>query len=69
MLMKYFFVPDQQSVNRCRESQASRRSITIYGVAAISGNRQAFTGIVQSIEDFGVNAPQGQRWRITMVLD
>jgi hypothetical protein len=65
--MSQFWAPDDASKERSEESQRHRRPGTFSGVDTIRGTVQAYTGVVQSIEDHGIGAPQGRRWRITIL--
>jgi hypothetical protein len=42
----------------------------VHGVSGVDAIRQnvvgIFTGVVQSVEDFGTDAPEGRRWRVTL---
>ena len=64
--MNQFYVPDDQSVERCHESRRRQEAITVSGVDVIDGKVKPYTGVVQSVEDFGAAAPLGRRWRVTI---
>ena len=64
--MNQFFVPDSTSKQRCDVSRNNGVADTFSGVDAIRGNVGMYTGVVQSVEDFGPDAPQGRRWRVTL---
>ena len=51
---------------RCELSQRERRRDTFSGIDLITGEIRAFEGVVQSIQDFGADAPDGGRWQITL---
>jgi hypothetical protein len=61
-----FFVPDSASKQRCDVSRNNGVADTFSGVDAVQGNVGIYTGVVQSVEDFGPDAPQGRRWRVTL---
>lgn len=65
--MNQFYVPDGEPVKRCHDSRHHQKSITVSGVDAIDGKVKPYTGMVQSVEDFGASAPMGRRWRVTIV--
>jgi hypothetical protein len=64
--MNQFFVPDLASKQRCDESRDNETEDTFSGVDSIRGTVGIFTGVIQSVEDFGPDAPQGRRWRVTL---
>lgn len=59
--MNEFYVTDQQSVNKARESAADGNPITIRGI--LHGRLESFTGVVQSVDE-----PSPGIWRI-MISD
>ena len=65
--MKQFWTPDDESAARCHESCAQGTPDTVSGVDTLDNQLKAFTGVVQSVEDHGEQAPRGRRWRITMI--
>jgi hypothetical protein len=65
--MSQFFIPDASSKERCDDSRNARKPTSVSGVDAITGQLKAYTGVVQSVEDFGADAPAGKRWRVTML--
>jgi hypothetical protein len=64
--MNQFYAPDEASAKRCHDSRRQKESITVSGVDVIDGKVKAYTGVVQSVEDFGAASPWGRRWRITI---
>ena len=61
--MNQFFIPPKQ---RCDASRNNSVADTFSGVDAIHGRIGMFTGVVQSVQDFGPDAPQGRRWCVTL---
>jgi hypothetical protein len=61
-----FFVPDLESKQRCDASRNHGVSDTFSGIDSIHWKVGMFTGVVQSVEDFGPDSPQGRRWRVTL---
>ncbi len=59
--MSEFYVTDQQSVNKARESVADGKPITIRGI--LHGRLESFTGVVQSVDELTTSL-----WRI-MISD
>ncbi len=66
--MTQFLAPDNASKVRCEVSQREHRPDTFTGIDPITEKLKAFEGVVQSVEDFGADAPDGRRWRITMAM-
>ncbi len=64
--MNRFFVPDLASKQRCDDLRNNDAADTFSGVDLVRGTVGIFTGVVQSVEDFGPDAPQGRRWRVTL---
>jgi hypothetical protein len=64
--MNQFYVPDGPSAQRCHDSRDQQKSITISGVDSTDGQVKPYTGVVQSVEDFGASATLGRKWRVTM---
>ncbi|WP_143199741.1 hypothetical protein [Bradyrhizobium sp. NAS80.1] len=64
--MNQFYVSDEQSAKRCHESRNEQKPITVSGVDVLEDTVKPFTGIVQSVEDYGPSARQGRRWRVSM---
>jgi hypothetical protein len=64
--MSQFWVPDQESANRCNESRYNGTLIVVSGVDAMERKVRLYTGLVQSVEDNGTAAVSGRRWRVTM---
>jgi hypothetical protein len=67
--MKRFYINSadpEADVRRCHESRDTQRRITISGEAE-TGGIEAFTGIVQAVEDRGESAPPEWRWRVTIL--
>lgn len=56
-----FYVTDQQSVNKAKESVADAKPITIRGI--LHGKLESFTGVVQSVDELTASL-----WRI-MISD
>jgi hypothetical protein len=67
--MTQFYIPDEDTKMRCDKSRNSRKPDTFSGVDALKGNVQMYTGVVQSVEDFGPGAPDGRRYRVTIFPD
>jgi hypothetical protein len=65
-LVKQFFVPDSASKQRCDLSRNNGVADTFSGVDTVGGNVGIYTAMVQSVEGFGLDAPQGRRWRVTL---
>jgi len=49
-----------------RGSSFALRRDTFSGIDSITGELKAFEGVVQSVQDFGPDAPEGRRWHITL---
>ena len=64
--MNQFYVPDLASKQRCDVSRDNGNADTFSGIDAIHGNVGMFVGVVQSVEEFGPDAPEGRRWRVTL---
>ena len=62
--MNQFYVPDLASKQRCDTSRNDQVADTFSGVDSIHEKVGLFTGVVQSVEDFG--PPDGRRWRVTL---
>jgi hypothetical protein len=56
----------EADLQRCDESRRFLSRLVISGVTD-DGEIKLFEGVVQSIEDYGENAPPGRRWRVTMI--
>lgn len=65
--MSQFYAPDEESAKRCHASRDQKSPDTFSGVDAIDGKLKPYTGVVQSVEDLGAVAPQGRRWRVTIL--
>jgi hypothetical protein len=65
MAQFYISNDDPSDVQRCNESIASRRPITITGLN-MDGQVAAFTGVVQSIEQDAMRE-QGRHYRVTIL--
>jgi hypothetical protein len=63
-MMKMFYAPDAESADRARRSQFGQRPDTFSGVDVIDQQVRDYTGIVHGVEDYGVSAPRGRRWRV-----
>jgi hypothetical protein len=61
-----FYAPDLAAKRRCDVSRDNGSADAFSGVDAIHGNVGMFVGVVQSVEDFGPDAPGGRRWRVTL---
>ena len=59
-----FYVSDETSVERCKESLISGSAITIYGVT-LDHKIEEFVGVVQSVIEDKLTTGS-KRWRITM---
>jgi hypothetical protein len=64
--MNQFWVPDLESKQRCDASRYTGRADTFSSVDVLRGTVEIYTGVVQSVEDFGQGAPEGSRWRVTL---
>jgi hypothetical protein len=67
--MTAFFISwanPEADLQRCDESRRFLSRLVISGVTD-DGEIKLFEGVVQSIEDYGENAPPGRRWRVTMI--
>jgi hypothetical protein len=64
--MSQFYIQDEESVKKCRDSYKHRDPVTVSGVDAIDNRVKLYTGVVQSVEDHGAASPSGRRWRATM---
>jgi hypothetical protein len=60
--MAQFQISDENDARRCLESLRGQFPITI--TATVKDKIEAFSGIVQSVEDQGRYPP---RWRVTMI--
>lgn len=58
-----FWAPDNASKVRCEISQRERQRDTFSGIDTITGELRAFEGVVQSVRDFGPDAPDGAAGR------
>jgi hypothetical protein len=58
-----FFI-DAKAMPRCEQSYKEQRRITMIG-RTDDGHIRAFTGVVQSAQDFP-DATPGRQWRITI---
>jgi hypothetical protein len=65
--MNQFFVPDEESANRCHDSCDHKTPIAVSGVDTIDGKVKLYTGVVQSVEDHGTASAPGRRWRVTIL--
>ena len=66
--MALFYISTNDSegdVQLCLASKKNKKPITVTG-AATKGQLRDFSGIVQSIDDFGPGATEGRRWRVTL---
>jgi len=63
-IMVQFSIHSESDRERCQDSIARRIPITISGTTPDCEIR-AFTGVVQSVEDYGVKTGPW-RWRVTM---
>jgi hypothetical protein len=67
--MTAFFISStkpEADLQRCDESRKFLSRLVITG-ATEQGEIKMFEGVVESIEDYGENAPHGTRWRVTMM--
>ncbi len=64
--MNQFYAPDLASKQRCDVSRNEGVADTFSGVDSIRETVGIFTGVVQSVEDYGPDAPEGRRWRVTL---
>ena len=65
--MNQFFVPDEESANRCHDSCDHKTPIAVSGVDTIDGKVKLYSGVVQSVEDHGTASAPGRRWRVTIL--
>jgi hypothetical protein len=65
--MNQFFVPDEESANRCHDSCDQKTPVAVSGVDTIDGKVKLYSGVVQSIEDHGMASAPGRRWRVTIL--
>jgi hypothetical protein len=63
--LRRLYVPDEQAAARCQKSRTENKAISVSGIDAIDGKLASCTGVVHSVEDNGVAAPVGRRWRVT----
>jgi hypothetical protein len=66
--MALFYINANDSagdVQLCLASKKNKKPITVTG-ATRKGQVRGFSGIVQSIDDFGPGATDGRRWRVTI---
>ena len=64
--MNQFYVPDEESANRCHDSRDHKAPIAVSGVDTIDGKVKLYSGVVQSVEDYGTTSAHGRRWRVTI---
>ena len=67
--MSEFYVHDDWAVRRCLASYTEQRPDSVAGVDASDLEVKLFTGVVQSVQDCGLTAAYGRRWRILMRHD
>ena len=60
------FVPDKESKERAEKSRDEQKPDVFTGIVDGQIKPKIFPGIVQAVEDQGVNAPRGRRYLLTI---